>query len=183
MKDGVNEMEKNQDVEKELQEVEETEVPIEKKGHSKMILLLVVVLVVGVIGGTAGTFIGNLFSNKKAKTEEVDHISGKISNDQDSIALDEFLVNLAPSKTGEDEYIKISISLLVPAKVGEKEVEKNKDVIRDSIVNTLRKTQAESILNDSKGVESLKVELKEAINKANNSSLVKEVFITNLVIQ
>ncbi|MGO2084105.1 flagellar basal body-associated FliL family protein [Vagococcus sp.] len=167
----------------EIQEQEkDTGEETEKKPVSKLILLIVVVLIVGIVGGTLGTFIGNKLSDKP-HAKQTEHISGKISEEQASIPLDEFLVNLSQDKNGEDSYIKIQLSLLVPAKVGEKEVEKNKDVIRDSVVNTLRKKEATSILEDTKGIETLKTDLKEEINQANSSSLVKEVFITNLVIQ
>ncbi|AQP54571.1 hypothetical protein CBF34_01140 [Vagococcus penaei] len=162
--------------------VDET-VKEDKKPKSKTPLLIIIVLVVGLVAATGGTVIGNLLTHKTAVKEVSQNKNSKIANDAVTVPLDEFLTNLAKGEKGQSPYIKIQLSLLAENEDEAKAIEKNKDVIRDSVVNVLRKKQSESILNDAKGIESLKEELKGTINEAVGSELVKEVFITNLVIQ
>lgn len=162
------------------EKVDEQEKP--KKGN-KPILLIIVVLIIAVGGGAAGTFIGNYFSSKVQGKEVPEEVNQKFSEHEVSVPLDEFLVNLAKSKTNEMPYIKIQLSLMVSSEKNAEVIATSKDLIRDSIINTLRQKEAESILHEKNGVDNLKLEIKEQVNKDYGSALVREVFITNLVIQ
>ncbi|MEG2254773.1 MAG: flagellar basal body-associated FliL family protein, partial [Vagococcus sp.] len=107
----------------------------------------------------------------------------KYNKDEVSVPLEEFLVNLADNKEGETSYIRIEISLLTNNAKNAEIIESNKDLIRDSVINKLRQKEANEILADKNGVNNLKEELRDQINKDYGSALVREVFITNLVIQ
>lgn len=153
-----------------------------KKGN-KTILLVVVILIIAVGGGAAGTFIGNYFSSKVQGKEVPKEVDQKFSEHEVSVPLDEFLVNLAKSDTNEMPYIKVQLSLMVTSEKNAEVIATSKDLIRDSIINTLRQKKAESILHEKKGVDNLKQEIKDQVNQDYGSALVREVFITNLVIQ
>ncbi|WP_314061249.1 flagellar basal body-associated FliL family protein [uncultured Vagococcus sp.] len=153
------------------------------KKANKTILLVIVILIIAVGGGAAGTFIGNYFSSKVQGKEVPEEVDQKFSEHEVSVPLDEFLVNLAKSKNNEMPYIKVQLSLMVSSEKNAEVIATSKDLIRDSIINTLRQKEAESILHEKNGVDNLKQEIKEQVNKDYGSALVREVFITNLVIQ
>lgn len=153
------------------------------KKANKTILLVIVILIIAVGGGAAGTFIGNYFSSKVQGKEVPEEVDQKFSEHEVSVPLDEFLVNLAKSKNNEMPYIKVQLSLMVSSEKNAEVIATSKDLIRDSIINTLRQKEAESILHEKNGVDNLKQEIKEQVNKNYGSALVREVFITNLVIQ
>ncbi len=164
------------------QEILEEEVK-EPQKDKKNIILILVVAVVGIIAGTAGTFIGNAISHKVNGKQTPQVVEQKFSENEVAVPLDEFLINLATGKSGEATYIRIELSLLTSSEKNAEVINSSKDLIRDSIINLLRQKDAESILEDQNGVNKLKEELKNQINGDYGSALVREVFITNLVIQ
>ncbi|MBP1042039.1 flagellar basal body-associated FliL family protein [Vagococcus sp. BWB3-3] len=153
------------------------------KKRNKTMLLVIAVLIIAIGGGAVGTFIGNYFSNQVHGKEVPEEVDQKFSEHEVSVPLDEFLVNLAKSKNNEMPYIKVQLSLMVSSEKNAEVIATSKDLIRDSIINTLRQKEAESILHEKNGVDNLKQEIKEQVNKDYGSALVREVFITNLVIQ
>lgn len=164
------------------EEILEEELTQPKK-NKKNIILIVVVAIIGVVTGTAGTFIGNTLSNKVHGKEEAPAVEKKFSESEVAVPLDEFLINLAEGKDEEMSYIRIELSLLTTSEKNAEVINTSKDLIRDSVINKLRQKNAESILAEKNGVNKLKDELKDQINKDYGSALVREVFITNLVIQ
>lgn len=164
-----------------IEEVENDE-PKKKKSNGK-IFLIIIIAAVGIVAATAGTILGNILSGKvepKVKTEE---LQSKYNKDEVAVPLEEFLVNLADSKDGETSYIRTEVSLLTNNSKNAELIESNKDLVRDSVINKLRQKDANEILADKNGVNNLKEELRDQINKDYGSALVREVFITNLVIQ
>ena len=97
--------------------------------------------------------------------------------------MEEFLVNLAQGEKGKDQYIRVTLSLLVGGEKDSAEITKNVAVIRDSIVNTLRQKKSEDILGSAEGVANLKSELRDTLNQSYGKTIVGEVFITDFVIQ
>lgn len=166
-----------------MEEHEEQQEQSQPKKGSKTIILVVVVLIVAIGGGAVGTVIGNYVSNKVHSKEVPQEVDQKFSEHEVSVPLDEFLVNLAKSKNNEMPYIKVQLSLMVASEKNAEVIASSKDLIRDSIINTLRQKEAESILHEKNGVDNLKQEIKEQVNQDYGSALVREVFITNLVIQ
>lgn len=154
-----------------------------KKITSGRIVLIVVIAVVCVIAATAGTLLGNVLSEKMDKKPKSEAVETKYNKDEVSVPLEEFLVNLADSEDGETSYIRTEISLLTNNAKNAEMIETNKDLVRDSVINKLRQKDAHEILADKNGVNNLKEELRDQINKDYGSALVREVFITNLVIQ
>ena len=168
----------------EEQEVLEEEQEVKKKSKpTGKIILIVVISVVCVVAATAGTILGNVLSGKVQPKQATEAVENKYNKDEVSVPLDEFLVNLADSEDGETSYIRTEISLLTNNAKNAEIIESNKDLVRDSVINKLRQKDASAILADKNGVNNLKEELRDQINKDYGSALIREVFITNLVIQ
>lgn len=165
-----------------VDEEQETSGNSKKKINTK-IILIVTISIVCVVAATAGTILGNMLSGKDRDKGQVEAVEKKYNKDEVSVPLEEFLVNLADNKEGETSYIRIEISLLTNNAKNAEIIESNKDLIRDSVINKLRQKEANEILADKNGVNNLKEELRDQINKDYGSALVREVFITNLVIQ
>ena len=171
--------------EKQVDEVvEETKEEVKKKNKANgKIILIVTIAVVAIIAATAGTVLGNILSGKVEPKQKSESVEKKYNKDEVSVPLDEFLVNLADNEAGETSYIRTEVSLLTNNAKNAEIIETNKDLVRDSIINKLRQKDANAILADKNGVNNLKEELRDQINKDYGSALVREVFITNLVIQ
>ena len=152
------------------------------KKSLKIIIIVFGVLVLAIVGGAVGTYVGNrFFASKEAKPEVA--TTAKRTGDEVTVPLDEFIINLAKEKNGETPYIKVQISVLTNNPKNEALITNNIALIRDSIINTLRKMKADDILNEDAGVKNLKENLKAEINEDYGTELVSEVYITNLVIQ
>lgn len=155
----------------------------EKKGLNLMVLIPVLLLI-AVGGSIGGTILTNHFlTGEKTASAETEKESSKISSEEAIVALDEFLVNLAKEDGQEQQYMKVNLSILVANEDKSAEATKNVAVIRDSVVNLLRQQKASDILSAADSVPNLKKALKEAINKEYGSSIAKEVYVTDLVIQ
>ena len=63
------------------------------------------------------------------------------------------------------------------------EAKKNMDVIRDAVINVMKKKKATDILSNSGSVTALKNELKDGINEELGETLVIQVYVTDLVVQ
>ena len=159
--------------------------PKPKKENKLPILLVLIIAVLAIGGSVGGTLIANKFLSVKSTetAEQKDGTSSKISEDEAIVAMDEFLVNLAQGKAKNQQYIRIKISLLTRNSKDSENLTKNIAVARDSVVNILRQKKAEDILSAADSVNNLKKQLKEAINTEYGTDIVKEVFITDLVIQ
>lgn len=153
-----------------------------EKGNLNPLLLLPIMLVLAVVGSVAGMVIMNQFiaPKQEAKVAKQD---GKIEEGQTIVPLNEFLVNLAKGKSGNQQYMKITISILVDDKKTSEEVTQNVAVVRDACVNLLRQKNAEDILGSTESVTNLKKELKLAINNNYGKDIVRQVYITDFVIQ
>ena len=86
-----------------------------EKGNLNPLLLLPIMLVLAVVGSVAGMVIMNQFIAPKQEVK-VAKQDGKIEEGQTIVPLNEFLVNLAKGKSGNQQYMKITISILVDDK-------------------------------------------------------------------
>lgn len=155
-----------------------------KKKEINIGVVLPLILVLAVVGSVIGTIVTMKFIlppqtvQVSAKTTG----TGKIEDDQIVVPLDEFLVNLA-KESDQQQYMRITISVLVDDEGDSAEVEKNMALIRDSIVNVLRQKKASDILDAPEGFGEWKKELKDAINADYGKDIIRDVFITDYVIQ
>lgn len=168
-------------MEKKEKKAKKEKVPKEK-GNFNPMLLLPIMLVLAVVGSVAGSVIMNKFFSPE-KEVAAQKQSSTIEEGQQIVALNEFLVNLAKGKSGEQQYMKITISLLVDDKKTSEEVTTNVAVVRDAVVNLLRQKKADDILGSVDSVTKLKEELKLAINHNYGKDIVRQVYVTDFVIQ
>ncbi|MDN5330938.1 MAG: flagellar protein FliL [Tepidanaerobacteraceae bacterium] len=90
--------------------------------------------------------------------------------------LGDYLTNLA-----DRGYVKISIVCLLSDKKTEKEMQQKEYEIKDGVYAILRSKTYDS-LKDSKGMEVLKKELKDMINKVVDNGKVEEVYFTSIIV-
>lgn len=102
-------------------------------------------------------------------------------NKEENVLLDEFVVNLK-SENNRKNYLKLQVALMCNEEDDKAIIESNVNKIRDRVVNILLdKTSADILEGDN--IKNLKDELKEEINLALKDELVKEVYVTDLVVQ
>lgn len=159
-----------------------------KKGGLKLFILIPLVLILAIGGSVLGTMVtakmltpnANQSSTTKAvKTSKV----GGLSSNQVVVPLAQFLVNLSPVSSTNSQYMRIKISVVVASAAKKASLKKNMAVVRDSVINLLRKKKASDILNGTESIPNLKLELKNAINQEYGSAIIQQIFITDLVIQ
>lgn len=154
-----------------------------EKKPINLMLLLPILLVLAVVGSIAGTLLTNKFlASAHTSTDKKETVAGKISGEQTIVSMDEFLVNLSKSDK-DQQYMKITLSLLVADEKTSAEVTKNIALIRDSAVNLLRQKTADDVLSNAESIPKLKEELKNTINHDYGKHIVSEVYITDLVVQ
>ncbi|KAF1302015.1 flagellar basal body-associated FliL family protein [Enterococcus saccharolyticus] len=148
-------------------------------------IVLPLILVLAIIGSVIGTIVTTKFllpTPAAGQIIEKEVQPGKIEEGQVVVPLEEFLVNLAQTENKPQQYIRVTTSILIDEKNSD-EVEKGIALVRDGIVNTLRKKHESDILNTEDGMDRLKAELKDTINNAYGKEIIRDVFITDLVIQ
>lgn len=149
----------------------------EKRGSNKLVVILLSITLVVLIA-TAGilgyffVFKGNNSSSKSASNSAV--------MDVKTVALDEFIVNLADEgKT----FIKIKIVLAYTDKKLDKELANTTKVsqIRDTAISTLRKKTSANFSNG--GEDAIKKELVEKINSVLDAGKLTNIYFYDIVIQ
>lgn len=147
------------------------------------LIWIVLAVVLAVVGSVGGAFIATKMIAKPAEPKVVVAEPTRVSGEEVLVEMDEFLVNLAKNGNSDPQYIRVKLSLLTENEKSGEELTKNIAVARDSVVNVLRQKKADEILNAADSVTNLKKQLQETINNEYGSDIVKEVFVTDLVIQ
>lgn len=156
-----------------------------EKKEISISLVLPLILVLAVVGSVIGTIITSKFILPPPTVEvapQTDSGQAKIDESQEIIPLEEFVVNLAKDGNTQ-QYIRVTLSLLVDSKKDSEEVEKNVALVRDSVVNLLRQKKASDILEAPEGFIEWKKELTDTINADYGKEIIQDVFITDSVIQ
>ncbi|MCF6097068.1 flagellar basal body-associated FliL family protein [Thermovorax subterraneus] len=130
--------------------------------------LLVVVILVLLVSTTVTYFIAkNILADNSKKQQE---------NQSITYSLGDYLTNLA-----DRGYVKVSIVCLIDGKEAEKELKKKEYQIKDRVYSVLRSKTYDS-LKDSKGMEALKKEIKDTVNKLIENGKIQEVYFTNIIV-
>lgn len=172
----------------------------EKKGGSKIKIILIAVIATLVVG--AGGYFGyTMFLKDKVQTTK----AGVKTNQQvvaqqtqqqagatgqqvslvqpvvsaKTFGLDEFLVNLA-DEDGK-RYLKVKVFLGYDNKKLDTELEEKKPILRDAIISVLRTKKAADIT--PKGVESVKIEIIQRINSILEKGQLNNVYINDILVQ
>lgn len=153
-------------------------------------VLLVLILIIGGVaaflmmkGGDEGGAEGNQTSSheeKSAHKEKKSHGDEHATEVGPMYPMTTFIVNLM-SDSGQ-RYLKTTLSLELDNPEMTEEVEKQKDRIRDTILNILTSKTVEEVTT-AKGKEDLKNEMVEKINEGLKDGEIRNVYFTEFVIQ
>lgn len=163
--------------------IEETEV---KKGP-KWGILIPLIVILTICGSVGGTVLATHFL--APKTEQASSSvkrnagTGKLSDEEKLVSVPKFVVNLVTDDPANTQYARLKISVLVENDDKAAEAKKNMAVIRDAVINVMKKKKATDILSNSGSVTALKNELKDGINEELGETLAIQVYVTDLVVQ
>lgn len=99
-----------------------------------------------------------------------------------TVPLEEFLVNMK-SSSGKMNYVRMEISLSGTSEDFEETVNANLAKVRDAVIHNMYSRTSDSIFEEKEGMFALKNSLKNRINETLGDEFVKEVYITNIVMQ
>ncbi|KRL05505.1 flagellar basal body-associated FliL family protein [Liquorilactobacillus oeni] len=146
-------------------------------------LVLIPVILIFVVGGSiGGAYVAAKLFNSPTSEAAAKH-SVTISKKQKIVAVKKFLINLSPDNANEQQYVQLSLSVLVANEDDSSKLTKNIALVRDSVINVVHQKKASDILGAADSIPKLKNDLKDAINRAYGEKIVQQVFITDLVIQ
>lgn len=145
----------------------------EKRKISKLFWIILIVMVL-IISFTLGYV---MLKNK----DFFDITKILNANKEHTILLNEFIVNIQ-SENNKKSYLKIEMALMYTNKKDGELIESNINKIRDIIINNLMDKSSSEIL-DVENIKNFKVDIKKKINDELKSDLIKDVYLTNLVIQ
>ncbi|HMK57004.1 MAG TPA: flagellar basal body-associated protein FliL [Dissulfurispiraceae bacterium] len=157
------------------QDKEAAEEPAPKKGSKKM-MLIIIVAVVAVVLAIAAFFIVPKFmgGGGKAHKEEAKVEEGVM------FSLEPFVVNL--NDPGGPKFLKVSIQLeLANAALMEKAKQKTPQ-LRDAVITLLTSKSSESLF-PPEGKLQLKDEINARMNQIMGPNTVKNVYLTDFVMQ
>jgi len=176
----------------------------EKKGGSKIKIILIAVVAILVVG--AGGYVGYnmLLKDKGVAAKTTAHTTQQVviqqAQQQTGVAaqqqvqnaafmqqivsaktfgLDEFLVNLA-DEDGK-RYLKVKVFLGYDSKKLDSELEEKKPILRDAIISVIRTKKAADIT--PKGVESIKMEIIGKVNPLLEKGQLNNVYINDILVQ
>ena len=117
---------------------------------------------------------------KSPKKEE--HKKGKHGAEESSniVMLDEIVVN--PARSGGRRYLAVTVGFQTEAPEADKLFEKNKPLIRDALISLFSSKELEK-LADISYRDSLKLEIKEGVNRQLRDSVVTQVVFSSYVLQ
>jgi flagellar protein FliL len=111
--------------------------------------------------------------NKKGKHGEGEETSSVVM-------LDEIVVN--PARSGGRRYLAITVGFQTAVPDADKLFEKNKPLIRDALISLLSSKDMEK-LADISYRDSLKIEIREGVNRQMRDSVVSQVVFSSYVLQ
>lgn len=147
-----------------------------KQGTNKTLLLAIIVVPLLV---ALGVVAGHYFTSSDQAEE--DTVFAK-EEEEVTVPLEEFLVNVN-SSSGRSRYVRMEISLSSSEEDAEETINNNLAKVRDAVIYTLYSQTTESVFEEKDGSFALKQLLKERINETLGKEVIKEVYITNIVMQ
>lgn len=145
----------------------------EKKSNLRLIIIILLVVVI-VLTTVIGYFL--------ISGQQVSDVMEKLNpTEEHTVLLKEFLVNLK-FENNRKNYLKVQLALMYTDKKQMMVIDSNTSKIRDVILFELRKYNAEEILDSEEMVE-LKKNIIQNLNIALDGDIIKDVYVTDLVIQ
>ncbi|MBM7544702.1 flagellar basal body-associated FliL family protein [Periweissella beninensis] len=156
--------------------------PKEKRGP-RWAIIIPLLLTVMVAAGIGGAFVISQYNAKNTSpTAQSEAAASEAASKRRVIPLSRFIVNLA-SSGNQDQYIRVSMSLIVASPEEKSALNKQMPLVRDSVITVLSQKKARDILDGGHKLNALKNQIKTAINNAYGAQIVEDVYITDLVVQ
>ena len=149
---------------------------VKEKNNKQKILMIVLVPVLIV----AGVVLGMVVSSKRSEQPLIVFAEKKADV---TIPLEEFLINLNPNESKREKFVKMSISLHSTEKKADEVIAQNIAQVRDAVVYVVHKKTEESLFEEKEEAFAMKDELMNRINESLGSSLIDEVYITDILMQ
>lgn len=159
---------------------EQPEATPKKKGN-KLVLILAFILLAAAFG-FGGSYLANKYILPK-KAEAAKNDKTTISKDEVLVPISKFVVNLSGNSNNNYQYIRLKVSCLVADKDASENLTKSMPLVRDSVISVLNSKTANDLLEANEGINNLKTAIKDKINQEYGQTIVKQVYITDLVIQ
>jgi flagellar protein FliL len=165
----------------------EGDAPKKSKGSFVKLGIIAGLILVQVVGSyflqKAVFFSGDVVAKEEVKAE-----SKKKSEKKDKekeaelnvIELEEIVVN--PADTGGRRYLAITLGLGTRVAEAEKTIEKRKPLIKDALISVLSSKHLDQLSNITYR-DSLKSELKDAVNKQFSEKMVESIVFSSYVLQ
>ncbi len=158
--------------EEKLEGEEEGQKPKKKKGKN---LILIIIIAVAVIAGGAGAFLFFTKSGDKAEKKEEKKVEEGVT-----FALEPFVVNLS-DPTGT-RFLKVSLQLELAGPAVMEKAKTKTPQIRDAIITLLTSKTSDALISPE-GKLQLKDEINIRINQVLGENSVKNVYLTDFVMQ
>jgi len=153
-------------------------------GNKKLIIIIAIVLIVLIGGSVAAYFIflkkPPVETNKNNNVEMILPTTSNESNIGPMIDISEFIVNIISEDASH--YVKAALTLELNNEEVAKEAEKRIPQIRDAILLHISSKTFEE-LQDLHGKKQLKAEMKSNINAFLKSGQIKNIYLTDFVVQ
>ena len=159
---------------------EQPEATPKKKGN-KLVLILAFILLAAAFG-FGGSYLANKYILPK-KAEAAKNDKTTISKDEVLVPISKFVVNLSGNSNNNYQYIRLKVSCLVADKDASENLTKSMPLVRDSVISVLNSKTANDLLEANEGINNLKTAIKDKINQEYGQTIIKQVYITDLVIQ
>lgn len=146
-----------------------------KKKKSKLKLIIIIILIIAVL------FLGGFIYLKATDTTINDIMQSFDKEEQLTMSLEEFVVNLK-SPANMRSYLKIKIGLMYTDSGKTEMLTANTSKIRDIILDNLREREYEDVTTNE-GIDKLKKDIIEELNSSFGEPIIKEVYITDIIVQ
>jgi flagellar FliL protein len=146
-----------------------------KKKRPKLKILIIIILVLVVL------LLGGFIYLQVTDSTIADIMESFEKEEQLTMSLEEFLVNLK-SPANMRNYLKVKISLMYTDSSNTEMLIANTSKIRDIILNNLRGLEYEDVTTNE-GIDILKNDIIDDINNSFGEPIIKEVYITDIIVQ
>jgi flagellar FliL protein len=146
-----------------------------KKKRPKLKILIIIILVLVVL------LLGGFIYLQVTDSTIADIMESFEKEEQLTMSLEEFLVNLK-SPANMRNYLKVKISLMYTDSSKTEMLIANTSKIRDIILNNLRGLEYEDVTTNE-GIDILKNDIIDDINNSFGEPIIKEVYITDIIVQ
>lgn len=145
----------------------------EKKGNFKLIIIILAVVIV-----VLGAIIGIMFATDTSVSDITALFEKEI---EQTIPMEEFLVNIQ-SDTSRNHFVKMNLALMYTNPKNQEHINSNIFKIRDIVIKYLMQKGRDDFKNHD-SLYQIKDELMELINEGLGEDMIKDIYITDMLVQ